>query len=554
MSAPSATLASPFASQAPAPRAVLALLALLVLNALLSMTNWWPTPLVKLDARLAPEFAVFWVLLLAIAWRGSRRQPSAPLLKPRTLSALAGVYLLLVLGRYLDTTAPALFARDLTLYWDAPQIVRVVYVTLRSYPLWLAALVVGSVVALLWGLYRLVHWALSRAALDAAPWAVRSPAALFLTALALAASLANFAGVQATWGFVSKPAAPTYLHQAWLLWTSFNERDLHQNLPTSPSFDGDLGLLRGSDVNLVFLESYGQVAFGIPEIDQALRQPRAELQAQVRAAGMEVVSGFMTSTTYGGRSELAHVSFLSGLDTSTPWVHDLLLTTDRPLLTTWFRDRGFDVHALYPALSWDWPERSFYRFGSFFDARDLDYRGPKIGYWSVPDQVTLARYQQQQPITADSPPRVLFFPSITSHLPFHPVPPHLADATLALQDNPFSAAQLAEMAQQEEQWFNMRPAYTEMMRYNHLWVGGWIAQPRVRDAVFIVMGDHQPAANITGPGASWDVPVHIISSKPQLLAHFKAHGFVDGLTPSPKTVGSLFDLTPLLTSTGQPPL
>jgi hypothetical protein len=532
----------------------LALLALLVLNALLSMTNWWPTPLVKLDARLAPEFAVFWVLLLAIAWRGSRRQPSAPLLKPRTLSALAGVYMLLVLGRYLDTTAPALFARDLTLYWDAPQIVRVVYVTLRSYPLWLAALVVASVVVFLWALYRLLRWAVGRAALDAAPWAVRSPAALLLTALALAASLANFAGAQATWDYVSRPTTPTYWHQARLLWTSFNERDLHQNLPASPSFAGDLGLLRGSDVNLVFLESYGQVAFGIPEIDQALRQPRAELQAQVRAAGMEVVSAFMTSTTYGGRSELAHVSFLSGLDTSTPWVHDLLLTTDRPLLTTWFRDRGFDVHALYPALSWDWPERSFYRFGSFFDARDLDYRGPKIGYWSVPDQVTLARYQQQQPITADSAPRVLFFPSITSHLPFHPVPPHLADATLALQDNPFSAAQLAEMAQQEEQWFNMRPAYTEMMRYNHLWVGGWIAQPRVRDAVFIVMGDHQPAANITGPGASWDVPVHIISSKPRLLAHFKAHGFVDGLTPSPKTVGSLFDLTPLLMSTGQPPL
>lgn len=554
MFAPSTSLASPFASQAPARRAVLALLALLVLNALLSMTNWWPTPLVQLDARLAPEFAVFWALLVAVAWRGSKRQASAPLLGPRALSALASVYLLLVLGRYLDTTAPALFARDLTLYWDAPQIVRVVYVTLRSYPLWLAALVVGSVVALLWGLYRLVHWAVRRAALDAAPWAVRSPAALLLTALALAASLANFAGAQATWGFVSKPATPTYLHQAWLLWTSFNERDLHQNLPASPSFAGDLGLLRGSDVNLVFLESYGQVAFGIPEIDQALRQPRADLQAQVRAAGMEVVSAFMTSTTYGGRSELAHVSFLSGLDTSVPWVHDLLLTTERPLLTTWFRDRGFDVHALYPALSWDWPERSFYRFDAFFDARDLDYRGPKIGYWSVPDQVTLLRYQQQQPITENSPPRVLFFPSITSHLPFHPVPPYLADAALALQDQPFSAAQIADIAQQEEQWFNMRPAYTEMMRYNHLWVGSWIAQPRVRDAVFVVMGDHQPAANITGPGASWDVPVHIISSKPQLLAHFKAHGFVDGLTPGPKTVGSLFDLAPMLMSTGQAPL
>lgn len=550
----SATPPSPFSPKAPVRRVALALLALFVLNALLSMTNWWPTPLVKFDARLAPEFVVFWVLLLAIAWRGSARTKGSPLLGPRALSALAGVYMLLVLGRYLDTTAPALFARDLTLYWDAPQIVRVVFVTLRSYPLWLAALVVGSVAAFLWALYRVLHWAVGRAALEAAPWAVRSPVALLLTALALVPAVANFAGAQATWGYMSRPATPTYLHQAQLLWTSFNERDLQQNLPASPNFAGDLGLLRGSDVNLVFLESYGQVAFGVPEIDQALQQPRADLQAQIGASGMQVISAFMTSTTYGGRSELAHVSFLSGLDTSTPWVHDLLLTTDRPLLTTWFKDRGYDVHALYPALSWDWPERSFYRFDSFFDARNLDYRGPKIGYWSVPDQVTLARYQQQQPITAESPPRLLFFPSITSHLPFHPVPPYLADAALALQDNPFSSVQLDNIAQQKEQWFNMRPAYAEMMRYNHLWLGGWIAQPRVRDTVFVVMGDHQPPANVTGPGASWDVPVHIISSKPELLAHFKAHGFVDGLTPSPRTAGSLFDLTPLLMSTRQAPL
>ncbi len=554
MFAQSAHPLSPFFQQTPASRIALSLLALFVLNSLLSMTNWWPTPLVKFDARLAPEFVVFWVLLLAIAWRGSKRAPGSPLLSPRALSALAGVFMLLVLGRYLDTTAPALFARDLTLYWDAPQIVRVVYVTLRSYPLWLAALVVGSVVAFLWALYRLLRWAVGRAALDAAPWALRSPLALLLTALALAASLANFAGAQATWGYMSKPATPTYWHQARLLWTSFNERDLHQNLPASPSFAGDLGLLRGSDVNLVFLESYGQVAFGLPEIDQALRQPRAALQAQIGAAGMQVVSAFMASPTYGGRSELAHVSFLSGLDTSTPWVHDLLLTTNRPLLTTWFQDRGYEVHALYPALSWDWPERSFYRFDAFFDARDLNYKGPKIGYWSVPDQMTLARYQQLQPITADSPPRLLFFPSITSHLPFHPVPPYLTDPALALQDEPFSAEQMAEMAQQKEQWFNMRPAYADMMVYNHQWVGGWIAQPRVRDAIFIVMGDHQPAANVTGPGASWDVPVHIISSKPELLAHFKARGFVDGLTPGPKTAGNLFDLTRLLVSTGQAPL
>ena len=63
MSAHPAHPSSPVSLQQPLRRVGQALLSLLVLNALLSMTNWWPTPFVKFDARLAPEFVVFWVLL-----------------------------------------------------------------------------------------------------------------------------------------------------------------------------------------------------------------------------------------------------------------------------------------------------------------------------------------------------------------------------------------------------------------------------------------------------------------------------------------------------------
>ncbi len=44
-----------------------------------------------------------------------------------------------------------------------------------------------------------------------------------------------------------------------------------------------------------------------------------------------------------------------------------------------------------PGSSHPWPEGAFYRFDEIYDRARLDYRGPKFGWWFVPDQFTLAR-------------------------------------------------------------------------------------------------------------------------------------------------------------------
>ena len=516
-----------------------ALLGLFVLNAFLSMTNWWPTPFVQLDKRLAPEFVLLWVIILGwVAWRG--------VLSRGAVTALTASYLLLVFGRYFDTTAPALFGRNINLYWDALQIPRVVWVSLKSYPAWVSVLVVVAIIALIWLVFTLLRMSIRVAAREAAPYALKRPWALILTLGAVAVSIANVNGVVATWPYISKPVLPTYIRQAKLLGTAFAERHQQKALAPSPAFDSDLGALRGVDINLFWLESYGRLAFSNEAIHAQLKPSREALAAQIKASGMQVVSAFAASTTFGGGSELAHLALLSGINTSDPIVHDLLLTTERPTLVTMFRDRGYDTLGLYPALTWDWPEKSFYRFDKFLDARDLGYKGPKLGYWTLPDQFALARLSQLQPITAQSPKRFTFFPSITSHMPFHPVPPYLADWGKILTDKPFDDAQMAAVNAQKEDWFNMRPGFAGMMDYNYQWLAGYLAQPRVRDAIFIVLGDHQPAANVTGEGATWDVPVHIISSNPELLQRFVTRGFKPGLEPSEPGVGALFDLTRLL--------
>ena len=60
------------------------------------------------------------------------------------------------------------------------------------------------------------------------------------------------------------------------------------------------------------------------------------------------------------------------------------------------------------------------------------------------------------------------------------------------------------------------------------------------------VGDHQPAASVSGEGASWDVPVHVVTRDPALLARFVALGFEPGLTPRRPILGGMHDLTGLL--------
>jgi hypothetical protein len=535
------------ASSPPWRRIGMALLALLLLNGMLSFSTWWPTPGIVPDKRLAPEFVGLWlVLLAAVAWRGP--------LSSRSLTALALAYLLLVLGRYLDVTAPSLFGREVNLYWDGAQIPRFLWVTAQDFPWWLSTGVFAVVVLLLWGLHRLLRWAIAVTATEVVPHALRTRWAWLATAAATVLVAANYAGVRATWPVVSKPVIPTYWRQADLLLTSLSAQRLGQVLPPSTTLQTALaappgkalGALGGRDVYLIFMESYGAVTYDNPRAVAGLAEARRRFADDIAAGGRQVVSGFISSPTYGGASDLAHLSVLSGLDLSNPMRHDLLLTTDRPTLATLFRANGYRIFGLYPALWWEWPERAYYGFDEFLASRELDYRGPPLGYWKIPDQFALARFEQLHPRGADAPPRFVFFPTITCHFPFSPVPPYQPDWQRVLGDKPFDDAELARAASEQVAWLNMLPDYLRMVEYTYRWLGAFLSQPEPRETVFILLGDHQPTANISGEGASWDVPVHIVARDPALLKRFAEQGFRAGLNPPRKSLGGMHELTAMV--------
>ena len=524
-----------------------ALLAIVFLNGMLSFRDWWPTPGVLPDHRLSPEFVWVWLVLLAVvAWRGA--------LSRRSLNIFTFVFLLLVLGRYGDVTVPSLFGRPINLYWDGANIPRFLWVTAQEKSWWQSAAIVVIVGLLFWGLFRLLRAVIAVTARDAVPYALRNCLGWAMTSLAVLLAVANQAGASFTWPLVAKPVIPSYWRQVQLLAAAFSPQHQAALLPATTAVDAamaaksanTLGALGGRDVYLIMLESVGAITYDNAHAARTLGPSRERFAADIAASGRHVVTAFFRSPTFAGGSDLAQLGVLSGIDLSDPMRHDLLLTTQRPTLISLFKAQGYQTFGLYPALNWEWPERAFYGFDVFLERRDLGYAGPAMGFWELPDQFTAARFEKIHPRDNGAPPRFVFFPTITCHLPFSPVPPYQAEWSRVLSAQPFDEAETHQTLAQKPNWLNMAPDYLRMVNYTYQWLGAYFRQPEPREAIYVLVGDHQPAANITGEGASWDVPVHIVSRDSKLLGRFIEQGFRPGMEPPRQAIGALHALTGMM--------
>ena len=524
-----------------------ALLAIVFLNGMLSFRDWWPTPGVLPDHRLSPEFVWVWLALLAVvAWRGA--------LSRRSLNIFTFVFLLLVLGRYGDVTVPSLFGRPINLYWDGANIPRFLWVSAQEKSVWQSAAIVVIVGVLFWGLFRLLRAVIAVTARDAVPYALRSRLGWAMSSLAVLLAVANQAGASFTWPLVAKPVIPSYWRQVQLLAAAFSPQHQAALLPATTAVDtamaaksaNTLGALGGRDVYLIMLESVGAITYDDAHAARTLGPSRERFAADIAASGRHVVTAFFRSPTFAGGSDLAQLGVLSGIDLGDPMRHDLLLTTQRPTLISLFKAQGYQTFGLYPALNWEWPERAFYGFDVFLERRDLGYAGPAMGFWELPDQFTAARFEKIHPRDNGTPPRFVFFPTITCHLPFSPVPPYQADWSRVLAAQPFDEAETHQTLAQKPNWLNMAPDYLRMVNYTYQWLGAYFRQPEPREAIYVLVGDHQPAANITGEGASWDVPVHIVSRDSKLLGRFIEQGFRPGMEPPRQAIGALHALTGMM--------
>ena len=511
------------------------LFALALLNASLTFRNVWPTPGIEWTGDVSVELAIF-VLALALV---SRRTGA-----PRGVVAwLAAFWMLLAVGRYADVTAPAIYGREINLYWDVRHLGAVIAMLATAVSPWIVAAVVLVTLLVSTVAHRFLYWAL-RCVASAMhhPWERRALTTLAAAALLLFTGQHVINGAPAMPHF-STPVTESYVRQARLFTA---DSGAAAAIPPSQRFESTLAGIAGADVFVVFIESYGAVSYDNPAFAERLAPSRAALAADIEDTNRRVVSAFVESPTFGGSSWLAHISLLTGVEVRDEDTNVRLMAQSRDTLVTTFARAGYRTVAAMPGNSHPWPEGAFYRFDDIYDRTRLDYRGPQFGWWPVPDQFTLARIDALEIAPRARKPVFVLLPTISTHAPFGPTAPYQADWDRVLSAEPYSSGEVAHALAQKPDLLNMGPSYVNSVAYTYASLGGYLRRRADRDFVMMVIGDHQPAAAVSGEGASWDVPVHIIASRPQVLQRLEAHGFRPGLLPDRAALGPMHTLVPVL--------
>lgn len=298
--------------------------------------------------------------------------------------------------------------------------------------------------------------------------------------------------------------------------------------------------LAGRDVILAFVESYGMAALERAPFAAPVNRRLDAMAEAFERAGLSVASGRLVSPTLGGQSRLAHASVLSGLWIDSTLRYDLLLESPRATLIDDFERSGHTSVAMMPAIYRDWPAGRRLGYDAIHDDSRLGYRGPRLGWVTIPDQFVWHRLRQLR--NAHAEPVFAELALISSHAPWVPVIEPLPWDELG-NGEAFSRWKDAG-SDFLEQWGDnagMRQRYGPSLAYS-LAVAGEFATRFMGDkTLLILLGDHQAAPGMLGFKPDREVPIHVISGDPELIAPFLTHGFKRGMQPPRDTPARSMD-------------
>jgi len=295
--------------------------------------------------------------------------------------------------------------------------------------------------------------------------------------------------------------------------------------------------LRGKDVMVVFVESYGRVAVQdsslSPRVDAVLERGAAQL----RAAGFSSRSAFLTSPTFGGLSWLAHSTLQSGVTVNGEWRYDQVVNKGRVTLTRAFKRAGWRAVGAMPGNRRAWPEGStFYHYDQVYDRRNFGYRGPSFGLPPMPDQYTLLALQRHELAKRHRPPIFAEVDLISSHAPWTRIPQLISwddvgDGSIFDRLPAEESTQAALFGDADR----ARAAYGHSIEYSLRTIFSFVRRYGGDNLVMVVLGDHQPATLVTGhDDPSHAVPISVIAHDPGVMDQIAGWGWQDGMLPSPQ--------------------
>ncbi|HZT85450.1 MAG TPA: CDP-alcohol phosphatidyltransferase family protein [Gaiellaceae bacterium] len=284
--------------------------------------------------------------------------------------------------------------------------------------------------------------------------------------------------------------------------------------------------LRGKDVLLVFVESYGQMALQgtsfSPAVDAVVEAGNRQLQAD----GFSARSGWLTAPTYGGGSWLADATLQSGVWVDSPGRYSELVATKRLTLAGAFRRAGWRTVADMPATRGSWPDgRSFYHYMKVWDRKNLGYRGPSFGFSPMPDQYALQALQRRELARKNRPPVFAEAFLSSSHEPWTRIPPLISWRRVG------DGSVFGRLPADRVGLTDTQQGYVRALRYSLRTLYSFVERYGTENTVLVVLGDEQPSRVLAHAGH--DVPVTIVAHDPKVVGRLSGWGWSDGMLPAP---------------------
>jgi hypothetical protein len=296
-----------------------------------------------------------------------------------------------------------------------------------------------------------------------------------------------------------------------------------------------IGGLTGKDVVIGVVESYGRSALTDPGM-RAIVDPVLQSDEQkLASAGFAAKTGWLTSSTYGGGSWFAHATFQSGLWITNQQRYRQLAASDRLTLTGTFHKAGWHTVGVEPGNTVAWPEASFYGYDQVYDSRNLGYQGPRFGWSNMPDQYTLAAFQNNV-YAKRTGPLMAEITLTSSHEPWTPIPQTVDWNSIG--DGSIYQPMVKGAEGRTSLWGSSartQTQYAKSIGYSVDNLITWAQKYGDKNLVLIMFGDHQPMSIVSGAGAVHDVPVTIIAHDRSVLERVADWGWADGLRPTAST-------------------
>ncbi|MFF7475156.1 sulfatase [Streptomyces sp. NPDC008092] len=293
--------------------------------------------------------------------------------------------------------------------------------------------------------------------------------------------------------------------------------------------------LRGKDVLLTFVESYGRTAIEDPAMARQVGAVLREGTASLKAAGFGARSGWLRAPVLGAGSWMCHATLLSGLWINNQQRYRNLVSGDRTTLNQYFRRTGaWRTVGVVPGVRRTWPEARFFGLDRAYDSTHLGYRGPYFSWTPVPDQFTLEAFDRLEYGRRNRRPLMAEIVLASSHQPWAPLP-RMIDWKDLGDGSVFGPIRQAgkDPAEVWKDTDSVRTEYRASIEYSLRSLFGFMRRHARPNTVLVFLGDHQPRPEVVAGSPRRDVPVTIVAHDPAVLDRVAGWGWTPGLKPAP---------------------